>query len=88
MSEEGKIKFHFSLCACHSKNCGKYFTRTYERDKNAGELDSSRLTAEEKAFLEIQDGEGRAKHDLEKLRRKTDDPNYDEDIEYILEHRS
>jgi hypothetical protein len=55
-----------------SENSGKYLTRTYERDKNAGELDSSNLTAAELSFLEITDGEGQAKHDLEELRRKTD----------------
>ena len=55
-----------------SYNCGKYLTRTYERDKNAGEMDSSNLTAAEISFLEIQDGEGQIKHDLEQLRRKTD----------------
>jgi hypothetical protein len=55
-----------------SENSGKYLTRTYERDKNAGELDSSNLTADEISFLEIQDGEGQAKFDLERLRRKTD----------------
>jgi hypothetical protein len=70
------------------ENSGKYLSGEWARRKNAGELDSSNLTAEEKAFLEIQDGEGQAKIDLEKLRRKTDDPHYDEDIEYILEHRS
>jgi len=55
-----------------SENSGKYLTRTYERDKNAGELDKSGLTAADTSFLEIQDGEGQAKHDLELLRRKTD----------------
>ena len=55
-----------------SENSGKYLTRTYERDKNAGELDSSNLTAEEISFLEIQDGEGQMKYDLERLREKTD----------------
>ena len=55
-----------------SENSGKYLTRTYERDKNAGELDSSNLTAEEISFLEIQDGEAQAKFDLERLREKTD----------------
>jgi hypothetical protein len=71
-----------------SQNSGKYLTRSYERDKNAGELDSSNLTTDEKAFLEIQDGEGQIKINLEKLRRKTDDPHYDADIEEILEIRS
>jgi hypothetical protein len=70
------------------ENSGKYLSHEWARRKEAGELDSSNLTTEEKAFLEIQDGQGQIKHDLEKLRRKTDDPNYDEDIEYILEHRS
>lgn len=55
-----------------SLNCGKYLTRSYERDKNAGELDSSNLTAAEISFLEIQDGQGQMKHDAEQLRRKTD----------------
>lgn len=55
-----------------TKNCGKYLTRGYERDKNAGELDSSNLTAAEISFLEIQDGEGKQKHDLERLRERTD----------------
>jgi len=55
-----------------SENSGKYLTRTYERDKNAGELDRSNLTAAEISFLEIQDGEAQAKFDLERLRRKTD----------------
>jgi len=55
-----------------SENSGKYLTRTYERDKNAGELDSSNLTAEEISFLEIQDGEGQMKYDLERLRERTD----------------
>ena len=55
-----------------TQNSGKYLTRTYEREKNAGELDKSNLTAEEISFLEIQDGEAQAKYDLEQLRRKTD----------------
>ena len=55
-----------------SQNSGKYLTRTYERDKDAGELDSSNLTAAEISFLEITDGEGQMKHDAEELRRKTD----------------
>ena len=70
------------------ENSGKYLSGDWARQKNAGELDSSRLTAEEKAFLEIQDGEGQMKANLETMRRKTDDPDYNEDIEYILEHRS
>jgi hypothetical protein len=55
-----------------TENSGKYLTRSYERDKNAGELDKSGLTAAEISFLEIQDGEAQAKFDLEQLRRKTD----------------
>ena len=55
-----------------TQNSGKYLTRSYERDKNAGEWDSSNLTAAEISFLEIQDGEGRIKHEAEQLRRKTD----------------
>jgi hypothetical protein len=55
-----------------SENCGKLLTHSYERDKNAGELDSSNLTAAEISFLEIQDGEGRAKHDLELMREEAD----------------
>lgn len=55
-----------------SLNSGKYLTRSYERDKNAGELDSSGLTAAEISFLEIQDGEGQMKHDHELLRERTD----------------
>ena len=55
-----------------SQNSGKYFTRTYWRDKEAGERDKSGLTAAEISFLEIQDGEGRIKHEAEQLRRKTD----------------
>lgn len=55
-----------------TENSGKYLTRSYERDKNAGELDKSGLTASEISFLEIQDGEAQAKFDLEQLRRKTD----------------
>jgi hypothetical protein len=55
-----------------TKNSGKYLSRTWERDKNAGEWDSSNLTAEEISFLEIQDGEGRIKYEAEQLRRKTD----------------
>ena len=55
-----------------TENSGKYLTRSYERDKNAGELDKSGLTAAEISFLEIQDGEAQAKFDLERLRRKTD----------------
>ncbi len=55
-----------------SLNCGKYLTRSYERDKNAGELDSTGLTAADISFLEIADGEGQMKADLEELRRKTD----------------
>ena len=43
-------------------NSGKYLTRSYERDKNAGELDSSNLPADQKTFLEIQDGEGAMKN--------------------------
>jgi hypothetical protein len=55
-----------------TQNCGKYLTRSYERDKNAGELDSSRLTAAEISFLEIQDGEGAMKARLEKMREEAD----------------
>lgn len=55
-----------------TQNSGKYLTRSYERDKNAGELDSSHLTAAEISFLEIQDGEGQIKINAERLRRKTD----------------
>jgi hypothetical protein len=55
-----------------SLNCGKYLTRSYERDKNAGELDKTGLTAADISFLEITDGEGQQKHDLEELRQKTD----------------
>ncbi|MFA5269640.1 MAG: hypothetical protein WC379_16875 [Methanoregula sp.] len=55
-----------------TQNSGKYLTRTYERDKNAGELDSSNLTAAELSFLEIQDGEGQMKHDLEVMWEKAD----------------
>jgi len=55
-----------------SQNSGKYFTRTYWRDKEAGERDKSGLTAAELSFLEIQDGEAQAKFDLERLREKTD----------------
>lgn len=55
-----------------SQNTGKYLTRSYERDKNAGELDSSNLTAAELSFLEIQDGEGAIKARLEKDREETD----------------
>ena len=55
-----------------SQNSGKYFTRTYWRDKEAGERDKSGLTAAELSFLEIQDGEGQMKYDLEQLREKTD----------------
>jgi hypothetical protein len=55
-----------------TQNCGKYLTRSYERDKNAGELDSSNLTAAEISFLEIQDGEGAMKARLEKMREEAD----------------
>jgi len=55
-----------------TQNSGKYLTRSYERDKNAGELDKTGLTAAEISFLEIQDGEGQAKHDLEVMREKAD----------------
>jgi hypothetical protein len=61
-----------------TQNSGKYLTRSYERDKNAGELDSSNLTAADISFLEIQDGEGQMKADLEKLREKTDGILYNE----------
>lgn len=54
------------------QNSGKYLTRSYERDKNAGELDSSGLTAAKFSFLEIQDGEGQIKMDLEMMRQKID----------------
>jgi hypothetical protein len=60
-----------------SYNCGKYLTRTYERDKNAGELDKTGLTADELSFLEIEDGEGAMKARLEKLREQTDGVLYD-----------
>jgi hypothetical protein len=53
-------------------NSGKYLTRSYERDKNAGELDSSNLTADQVAYLEIQDGEGQIKHNAELMRRRAD----------------
>lgn len=59
-------------------NSGKYLTRGYERNKNAGELDSSNLTADQKTFLEIQDGEGQMKHDAERLRGRTDGILHDE----------
>lgn len=55
-----------------SENCGKYLTRSYEREKNAGELDSSALTEAEISFLEIQDGEGAIKDRLERDREQTD----------------
>jgi hypothetical protein len=55
-----------------TQNSGKYLTRSYERAKNEGEWDSSNLTADDISFLEIQDGEGRIKHEAEQLRRKTD----------------
>lgn len=55
-----------------SLNCGKYLTRSYERDRNAGELDKTGLTAADISFLEIADGEGQMKADLEELGRKTD----------------
>ena len=55
-----------------TQNSGKYLTRSFERDKNAGELDSSNLSTADKEFLEIQDGEGQAKHDHERLREETD----------------
>jgi hypothetical protein len=55
-----------------TQNCGKYLTRSYERDKNAGELDSSNLTAAEISFLEIKDGEGAMKARLEKMREEAD----------------
>jgi len=55
-----------------TQNCGKYLTRTYERDKNAGELDSSTLTDAEIEYLEIQDGEGAIKGRLERDREETD----------------
>jgi hypothetical protein len=55
-----------------SQNSGKYLTRTYERDKNAGEMDSSNLTADEISFLEIQDGEGAMKARLEQMREEAD----------------
>lgn len=54
------------------QNSGKYLSSDYWRQKEAGEWDSSNLTPDEKTFLEIQDGEGRIKHELEQLRRKTD----------------
>lgn len=47
-----------------TQNSGKYLTRTYERDKNAGELDSTGLTAADISFLEIQDGQGQMKYDI------------------------
>ena len=61
-----------------TQNSGKYFTADYWRRKEAGEMDSSNLTAAEISFLEIQDGEGRIKHEAEQLRRKTDGLLYDD----------
>lgn len=55
-----------------SQNSGKYLARTYEREKNAGELDKSGLTADQISFLEIQDGEGQMKHDLDLMRERAD----------------
>jgi hypothetical protein len=55
-----------------TENSGKYLTRTYERDKNAGELDSSGLTADEISFLEIQNGAAQIDHDLELRRERRD----------------
>lgn len=55
-----------------TQNSGKYLTRSYEREKNAGELDSSGLTAAEISFLEITDGEGQIKHNLELMRERAD----------------
>lgn len=53
-------------------NDGKYLTRSYEREKNYGEWDSSNLTTDDITFYEIQDGEGELKFKYEQLRRKTD----------------
>lgn len=47
-----------------TQNSGKYLTRTWERDKNAGELDSSGLTAAEISYLEITDGHAQQLEDL------------------------
>ena len=54
-----------------SRNSGKYLTRTYEREKNAGEYDSSNLTADEIAYLEIQDGQA---YRVDELSEATTDP--------------
>ena len=55
-----------------SQNEGKYFTADYWRRKEAGEWDSSNLTAADISFLEIQDGEGRIKYELERIRERAD----------------
>jgi len=55
-----------------SYNCGKYLTQSFWRDKDAGELDSTGLTAADISFLEITDGHAQIKIDAEKLREKTD----------------
>ena len=47
-----------------TQNCGKYLTRKFWRDKNAGELDSTGLTAAEISFLEIADGHAQMKDDI------------------------
>lgn len=55
-----------------SLNSGKYLTRTYTRDKNAGEWDKSRLTSDEISFLDILDGEGKMKARNEKMQEEKD----------------
>jgi hypothetical protein len=55
-----------------TQNTGKYLTADYWRQKEAGELDKSNLSADDITFLEIQDGEAQQKHDIEIMREKAD----------------
>lgn len=56
-----------------SFNCGKYFTRTYNRDKNEAEWDKTRFTTDEISFLDVTDGEGKIKAEAELLQETGDD---------------
>lgn len=56
-----------------SFNCGKYFTRTYEIDRNDAEWDKTRFTSAEQSFLDVTDGEGKIKAEAELLQETGDD---------------
>lgn len=55
-----------------SYNSGKYFTQTYNRDKNDALWDSEGFTDAELSFLDVTVGEGKIKAEAEALQEKKD----------------